>query len=207
MAKTLSNQLKFWIPICWITGDVAVLDSPPQNPWTIAGPIIAGCATLLAAGIAWAKDRNKAARRTQILDEATKYIAFWQAVKTAEESIADESQKKQIARSFEERLAAAKFLVNKKGTYAARSDRQQARKARWYSVAAILAIFILSLQTWMLLSRTVSPDQYPGLSRILSGSTFALLSAVVLGFVISELKSLISAFQTSGDKSDSPDED
>lgn len=81
----------------------------PAIPIIIVAAAITATATLAAAIITWLKDRNGRARRIQVLDEATKYLAFWELVRSSEKSGDDDA--------FKRRIALAKELVETRGAY------------------------------------------------------------------------------------------
>lgn len=118
--------------------------SPPSFV-LFAAAITAG-ATLLGALITWLKDRNGAARRIQVLDEATKYVQFWQAAKAARETLSASDKPPASEQSLGEHIIAAERLVQVRGTY---------RPGRFAPIGKNLAIRIVPIAATMSLTLVV----------------------------------------------------
>ncbi len=170
----------------------SLFDNPSATPGStaITVAVITAAATLLGAAIAWLKDRNKVARRIQILDEATKFVGFWQSVYEAQKEIARDDQRAALIADFESRLSAAKLLVESKGTYVPLRQQQHEHIIKT-SRSAGAALAFVSGVIWLTLKNSSASFSPAYRLSILSSdaklfwfAVFVIYVSIVYEFII-----------------------
>jgi hypothetical protein len=137
----------------------------PPVSWQAVGAVSGLLGTVLTLLVAWIKDRTAISRRIQLLDEATRYVAFWKAFMESATNTLPEDEAASLARLYATNLKLLAEYVEYGSTQPIRQSVDDAplkwvhretlkQKAKgvartWGFATGIIFVLLWAIKTWL----------------------------------------------------------